>query len=320
MLSIGRLISAVAVLAIGLGLSPAGAQTIDATNELPQNAKAGECYARVLVPETYRTETESVLKSEASERIEIVPARYEWIEESVLTKEASTRIEIVPARYEWVEERVVVKPQTSDKQEVAAKYSWSEEQVLVKPARTVWKKGRGPIERVDGGTGEIMCLVEEPAVYKTVRKRVLSQPANTVEVEVPAEYKTIKKQVLVEPTRTREVEVPAEYTSVKVRRLVSPASEKRIPIAAEYDTVTKQVPVSEPRVEWRPVLCQTNLGSATVIRIQRALKEAGHEPGPIDGVIGSETMRAVNAFQRSKGLSEGALTLEALEALQVRTN
>ena len=46
-------------------------------------------------------------------------------------------------------------------------------------------------------TGEIMCLVEEPAVYKTVRKKVIKTPATTRTVEIPAEYKTVKVNKLV---------------------------------------------------------------------------------------------------------------------------
>jgi hypothetical protein len=49
----------------------------------------------------------------------------------------------------------------------------------VKPATMVWKKGRGPIQRVDDATGEIMCLVEEPAVYKDVTRTVVKTPATT---------------------------------------------------------------------------------------------------------------------------------------------
>ena len=39
-----------------------------------------------------------------------------------------------------------------------------------------------------------------------------------------------------------------------------------------------------------------------ITSIQTALQRAGHNPGPIDGVIGADTMRAVNAYQRQKGL------------------
>ena len=45
---------------------------------LPPDAKAGECYARVYVPPTYKTVTEERLKRAASERLEVIPAKYEW--------------------------------------------------------------------------------------------------------------------------------------------------------------------------------------------------------------------------------------------------
>ena len=40
--------------------------------------------------------------------------------------------------------------------------------------------------------------------------------------------------------------------------------------------------------------------------VQRSLQSAGYSPGPIDGVLGSQTMVAVMRFQRVKGLSTGS--------------
>ncbi|MCP3981207.1 MAG: peptidoglycan-binding protein [bacterium] len=304
----------------GLGVTGTLALASDTAADLPPNAKPGECYARSLIPATYTTETEQVLKKEASERIEITPARFEWVEETVLVKEAATKLEVVPAKYRWVEETLQTKPESTKMVEVPARYEWTEEKILVKPAQTVWKKGRGPVEKVDNGTGEIMCLVEEPAVYKTVRKRVLKNAAKTETVQVSAEHKTIKKRVLAEPAKTREVEIPAEYETVRVRKLVSPPQERRIEIPAEYETVSKRVSTSDSRLVWKPVLCETNLRAGIVADVQRALSKAGHNPGPIDGVIGKQTMAAVTSFQRSKGMATGGLTMEAIEALNVRVN
>lgn len=305
--------SMVGLLSLGTAVAVAGEAA-----DLPPNAKPGECYARVAVPPVYTTSTERVQTREASERVEIVPAQYEWVTEQVMVKEGYEKLEIVPAKYTWAEERVMVTPATTKKVEVPAEYGWVTEEIVVKPAQTVWKKGRGPVERVDNATGEIMCLVEEPAVTKTVRKKVLKTAATTKTVEIPADYTTVKKQVLQSAPATRTINVPAEYKTVKVRKLVSPATEKRIPIPAEFDTVTKQALVTEGRVEWRPILCETNMGGTTVAAIQSALKSAGHNPGPIDGVIGSETMSALRSFQRAKGLPTGAITIDTLDALGVR--
>ena len=55
----------------------------------------------------------------------------------------------------------------------------------------------------------------------------------------------------------------------------------------------------------------------TVQKVQRALLSAGYTPGPIDGVLGSQTMAAVDTFQRAKGLATGGLTFDTLKQLGV---
>ena len=285
---------------------------------LPPAAKAGECYARVFVPPTYNTTQETMLKKAAGERIEIIPAKYEMGTERVLVKEETTRLEVIPAKYETVTERVLVKEASSRIEQIPPVYETVSEKVLVRPARTVWKKGRGPIERVDSATGEIMCLVEEPAVYKTVSSRVIKTPASTRTVNIPAEYKTVTKRVVSKPATTREVVVPAAFKTVKVRRMAKPPTERRIAIPAEYQTVSKRVMVSDGKMAWRPILCETNADRNTVAQIQRALKAAGHNPGPIDGVIGSQTLAAVKSYQKKKGLPSGQLTYATLDSLGVR--
>lgn len=434
---------------------------------LPPNAKSGECYARVWVPETYRDVSQEVLVRGESERVEIIPAKYEWGEESVLVSEASSRLETVPAvyasetetilvspavhawkvslakgaapasdellaaakahgidldeakpgmcfhehfipakfttedqqvlvsegdskvgvtdaKYRWAEKKVLVKEASFRMEEVPATYKWEEERIVDKPAHTIWKKGAGPIQKIDESTGEIMCLVEVPATYKTIRRKVVDTPAGTRRIEIPAEYKTVKVRELVEdaaasateippqyktvkvskkvadasfawhevhnlehprstrtgqqiclvekpaqykevsrrvvksPATTHKVDIPAKYETLKVRKLVAEAEEKRIKIPAEYQTVTTRELDSEGHMEWRSILCETNMTQARITEIQQALKDAGYNPGPIDGAVGHETMSAVNAFQRDKGLPvDKYLNLATLEALGV---
>lgn len=280
-------------------------------------AEPGQCYARVFVPPSYETRTEQVLASEATEKVEIIPARYETATEQVLVEAASERIEVIPAEYGWVEEQVLVKAASTRLEQVPAKYEWVEEQVLVKPAHTTWKKGEGPIQKVDSATGEIMCLVEVPAEYKTVRRKVQVAPPSTREIAIPAEYKTVRKQVVTKPATTRTVAIPAKYRTVKVTRLAEPARERRIPIDAEYQTVSKRVQVSEGEMAWREILCKTNTNPTIVRDLQRALDTAGHDPGPIDGIIGRQTLSALEGYQKEKGLPAGGLTLRTLKSLGV---
>ncbi len=313
----------VPVLAALAGLTPfAAVAQMNASSEvdtslLPPNAVPGECYARVFVPPSYRTDTESVLRKEAGERIELLPAQYTTATQQVLVREESERLEVVPATYKWMEETVMVKPETKRLVEVPEVWETVTEQVLDKPAHQVWKKGRGPIEKVDNGTGEIMCLIEVPATYKTVSKRVLTSAATVKEVIVPAEYKTVRRKVVDQPATTRTVTIPAEYDTVTVTKLVSEPSVQRTEIPAEYQTVSRQVLVRDGYLEWQQVLCETNMTVTRVKSIQRALQTAGYDPGKIDGIIGSDTRAAVRAFQQKMGLATGGITSETLKKLGV---
>ncbi len=285
---------------------------------LPPKANPGECFARVFVPPTYETVTQKMLKQEASERIEIIPARYETVSEQIISEAASERLETIPAKYAMVEEKVLVKPSTSRLVNVPARYAKTSEKVLVKPAHQVWKKGTGPIQRIDEATGEIMCLVDIPAEYRTVTKTVLQAPASTKSIHEPAVYKTVQKRVMTQPPSTRVVKIPAKYKTVSVTKLVTPAAERKIEIPATYQTVSKQVKTSEGHMEWREILCQTNMTKNRISDIQRALLSKGFSPGPIDGVIGWRTMAAVNSFQSKNNLpADKYLNMATLKALGV---
>lgn len=294
------------------------------------DAKAGECYAQVWQPPQFKTETKRMLKQDAGTRLETIPAVYETVTERMLIKEAGTRLEVIPAQYETVTERVVVKEAGTRLETVPAQYETVTERIQVSPARTVWKTSSGRIygaavKDADGNlvtkmstNGEVLCLVEEPAQYKTVSKRVLKSPATTREVEIPAQYQTVTKRVLKTPATTREIEIPAQYKTITKRVLKSPATTRKIEIPAQYETVTEQVQVSDAKMTWVPVLCEVNVTSAKVREIQGALKKEGHYRGPIDGIFGGGTNTAITAFQRSKGLAQGfGLTLQTLDALQI---
>lgn len=56
--------------------------------------------------------------------------------------------------------------------------------------------------------------------------------------------------------------------------------------------------------------------SEGVKELQQALKNAGFDPGPIDGKIGSKTKKAIIDFQSAKGLSDnGTVDSKTLKAL-----
>ena len=120
------------------------------------------------------------------------------------------------------------------------------------------------------------------------------------------------------PASTRTVMIPAQYKTINTTEVASPAKERRIEIPARYKNVTSQKLVSEGSMEWREILCETNMTRSRIMDIQKALQAAGHNPGNVDGNIGADTMRAVNAFQRSKGLPvDKYLNMATVRALGV---
>jgi len=291
---------------------PSGADSL-----LPPNPKTGECYARVLIPGEYKTVEERRLKKEASFTLKAHHPTYKWIEKKMLVRGEYEVAKLVPAKYEWREEKVMVKPAHEHLKVVPAKYDWKVEKILIKPAYSTWKKGRGPIEKIDGSTGEIMCLIEVPAEYKTVKTRVLVEPEHTIKEMHEGHYNTVKSKVMVaEPTIVKH-KVPAEYKIVKVKVVDQPAVVDKTEIPAVYETVTTRKKVTDSILEWRTILCETNTNADVVRRLQTALRDAGHNPGPIDGVIGSQTMSAVKSYQRANKLAVGQLTIETLRSLKV---
>ena len=324
-------------------------------------AKVGTCFHEHRKAPKYKTTEEKVLISEAYDVVETVPAQYKTVNETVVVQEASTKIVEVPATY-----------RTETKK------------ILVKPATTVWKKGTGPIQKIDSATGEIMCLVDVPAEYKTVTTRVIDKPASTKTITIPAVtkvirsrqevapakevrrtipakyqmvkktaiesdgelvwheihnntmntksrtgrqmclvnepavYKTMTKRTVIKPASSQKIVIPAVYEAIKVKALVSEATEKRTKIPAVYRTIYSQELVEDGRMEWRSILCETNMTRSRIKQIQQALKAKGYNPGPIDGVVGSQTIMAMNQFQKANKLPvDRYLNVESIRALGV---
>ena len=269
---------------------------------IPPNAKAGECYAKVVIPAKYKNVEERVLVQEASNSIKIIPAQYEWVNEKievtptgkklitipaiykkvsevmeikpalrawhvslkrhsapvsnellaaaklkgvdienttpgtcykeyftpesyktvteeVIIKKASEKSHVVPAQYEMVEKTIEVKPAAKKSMTIPATYEFVEEKVLVEKEKTVWKKGTNPAQKLDGATGEIMCLIKVPAKYKTIRKKVVKTPATTKVVDIPAVTKTIKIKKLISEAKTETTTIPEVKSTIQKRVL-----------------------------------------------------------------------------------------------------
>jgi len=314
------------VLVIGMfGLAAIGfatstqAAVVDG-QEYPPDAKPGECWAKCVTKPKYESYTEEVQVKEASKRVEVVPATYETVTERVMVRPASKRLEVIPAVYGTETERVVVKEVSKRLTKVPAVYEDETERMEVSPATTRWEKGKATAACLSANPEDcrVWCLVEVPAQYRTINKRVLKTPETTREIEIPAEYATVTKRTITTPATTREIEIPAEYKTVTRTVMKTPPSTREIDVPAEYRTVTHQRQVSEGAVgDWRRVICEAQLTSDKVRQIQMALKEKGLDPGPIDNILGTQTREALAKYQRDNHLPEGNLDFETLKSLGI---
>lgn len=344
------------------GAVPAGPEVLKAVSDHGidlASASPGMCFHEHFIPARRRENTQRVLVKDSYDVIEAEEAKYRWGEKRVLVSEASKRIEVIPAQYET-----------------------TTEQVIDVPAHQIWKKGTGPIQRIDEATGEIMCLVDVPATYKTIVRRMLSSPETTREIDIPARYETVRVKELVSdgsqttrtipaeyrdivvreksaeaelawheiddvslsaatrtgrkiclveepagyetimrtavdtPATSRETRIPPEFKPVEVQKLVTQARKRVIKVPSEYETVNLREIDGEGFMEWRSILCETNMDVATIQSIQQSLEDKGFDPGAIDGVVGEQTTRAVKAFQSANDLpTDEYLNMETVRAL-----
>lgn len=284
---------------------------------LPPEAKPGECYARVYISAVEKQVARQVLVKEASEELTVIEAEYETVVEKVEVAKEAEKLELIPAVFKTETTTIEVEPEREVEEIIPAVYEETVERVKIREAYRTWKKGEGPIQRYDEATGEIMCLVEIPAEYNEVTKRVVKSRPRTITKVIPAKMKTMEVRVMVEPPKTRTVAIPAKFEEVEVRKLVSPARVERIEIPARYETVYETVKASAGKMEWRPILCSTNVSEDIISRLQIALRDKGFNVGVVDGVLGAGTMNAVKRYQRENGLAEGQITIETLKSLDV---
>ncbi|MDX1949104.1 MAG: peptidoglycan-binding domain-containing protein [Rickettsiales bacterium] len=287
--------------------------------ESASNASVGECYGKVRIAPKFKEVTEQVLVEPERVQNSLIPAKYATKEEEIVVKEETYKFVEIPATYKTITEQVVIEPEKTQIITIPAKYTTIKERVIATPARKVWKKGNGLITKV-GQDGDILCLVEEPATYKEIDKQIEIEPERKETRIIPAVTKTITKQVVDAPAKVEKIYVPA--VKQKVQRKVLVEAEKTISnkIPPVYKIVRKQVQTSEPRVELKPVICERNINSDLIYRLQAALAGRGYDVGVIDGKFGTKTAEAIYLFQKSLGLESSGITFDAIKALNIQTN
>jgi hypothetical protein len=286
---------------------------------LPNGARPGQCYGRVLVPATYRNEAMSVVTREAYEQVQVSDPVFRSEQRSVTTSDPYKRFEVTEPTFRTEAQTIVTRPAHERLIASPAVLGTRGETVVIREPRLVWRAGSNlsGVRRMDAATGEIFCLVEEAAVTQTVSRVVQIQPAQISRQSVPAQTQTIARKVLVAPATVREIDVPGTYQNVNIETLITPAGERRNLVSEQRGTVNRQVVETGERYEWVPVVCEnTPSGVVSVTGAQRALAAKGLYRGPIDGIVGPHTTHAIRTFQRQNGLpGNGVLTNETARRL-----
>lgn len=257
----------------------------------------------VFHPAKLKTKMQKVLVKEANPVIETIPDVYAWVNEEVLLREAYTHLEVVPAVFEKRVSRVMVTSPRCLVAPVPAVWTNATEKVDLLPEHQVWKLGEG--------------IVRVPAQSVTRPVRKLHKPITSRVVDSPVEYHTITQEVMVATAQVRRVEMPALMGKVRVRKLVEPGKERVVVLPEEFEQMETQVVAAKSRTERVPVVCPKDQTPQRILALQTALKNAGYDPGKLNGLYHPKTKAAVNAYQLATGLGIGALSLDTLKRLGV---
>lgn len=293
---------------------------------MPDGARPGQCYARVLVPAQFRDVPLDVVTQEASEQIHVTEPTFRSGSTNVVTRDAHTRYEVTQPTFRTVAEDIVVRPAYERLEASQPTFETRSETVTIREPRLVWRRGDNlsGVRRLDPNTGEIYCLVEEQGEVRTITRRVQSTAGSVRRVQVPAETRRLTREVLASPGGVREVHIPANVTAVPTQELVSPATERRVAVPEQRSTIMRQELAADERYEWVAVECDrvnsyttpTGDGRATLREIQQALATQGLYRGAIDGIAGSQTREAARRFQQREGLpATGRLDVETVRRL-----
>lgn len=144
--------------------------------DMPPSADPGECFARVLIPETTEVVAERVVDQPDRTEIRVIPATYETVTEQVLVREETTEYRVVPATYETVTEQVIVQPERTETSVIPAVFETVTKQVVATPPSV-----------------EQFVI---PAEYDTVTVRRLVTAKSEETITIPATYKTVEKRVV----------------------------------------------------------------------------------------------------------------------------
>lgn len=243
--------------------------------KITEEVQVKEPGKRFVVTQAVFEATDEMLPNKPeSKRLVAVPAEYETVQKQIMIKPAITRLTEIPAVYETVEESYVIEEGYTRYEIKEPVFETVMERIEVRPASAQWvkKKADANCLSADPDDCQVWCMIETPAEYKTITKRVnrgcdgsgkpdagclktievpakmgkrtvqkIKTPAGIKEETTPAEFRTFSVRRIKTPASVREEIIPAEKTPSKKLILKTPASVREEEIQGESVTITREI-------------------------------------------------------------------------------
>ncbi|EZQ18342.1 hypothetical protein CF98_25110 [Halopseudomonas bauzanensis] len=279
---------------------------------------AGQCWVNAPIkPRPVHEDVEVVLQ-EPSVRYSVTPAHLREGLQQVVTREGVKTYRVMPATFKEVTEQIQVKPETQRSVVVPAVYEAREAVLTVEQAKTVLEPCQAAGTRYGNSGAMAFCAKEIPAREETVQVNVLVEPETTRVITEPAVYETVTRWVVDQPARVVEVTTEPQLATVAVVETVNPEKVEQRTEPAVTRTVNITKYQGEPQIVLRRAVCDSDLQPALISKLQAALSSRGYSLGNIDSHLGQRTIAALSDYQADNGLAVGAVTYESLELLGVR--
>lgn len=315
------LLTLVAVVAFAFNSIAQGGGVTDVFGTPPQPGEYGKCYAKCKIPDQYDWITEQIPVSSESSKSSVVPSKFETYTEQIMVKPAYVKYISHPATFKTETQTYLAKEGGCDIKYIPAQYESNTTKTLKTPASGEWlRKEKVPNCLSDNPDDcYVLCWVEIPAQYDySVSSNLVRGESYDTLYKDPV-YKTMKVQVVNKPAWTEEVQIPAVYKTLSKQRLVRCASVNVTNIPAKYKTEKRKVLISKGGyTNWVEVVCDTDIDSYLIKRVQTKLNSLGYNCGTADGIMGSATKQALAKYQNDNNLPVGNLNIATMQKLGVQ--
>lgn len=305
--------------------SPGTKGSTEAQGTNTVQVSANQCWGQAAIVPTPKKKVTQLVTEQARTRYKVSQARLRNDKVPVVVKEATQSFKLEQPQFVEVTESVKVQEAYTRLRVEPAEYKTEEKDVLVESARVGLRPCSAVGERSKNSAttqkNGAQCSYEIPAKYRRIKVQTLVKPEVVREEVVPAVYKTITKMVVAEPAKLTPVELPEATVDVPVLNVEAQPVATPEPVQA----VTVKVDVTEyenksPQLTWSRVICDGDLSPELILNLQKGLQREGRMRGTPDGKLGPQTLQAAKDFQSSKGIQSDYITYQLLDWLGIQTS